>query len=55
MSGAKERRPALDTMVADAKLRRFDIVIVWRLDRLGRNLKHLITLIDEMTAWASCS
>jgi DNA invertase Pin-like site-specific DNA recombinase len=50
VSGAKERRPALDAMVADAKRRRFDAIVVWRLDRLGRNLKHLITLIDEMTA-----
>ena len=50
VSGAKERRPALDVMVADAKRRRFDAIVVWRLDRLGRNLKHLITLIDEMSA-----
>ena len=50
ISGSKERRPALDAMVADAKRRRFDVVVVWRLDRLGRNLKHLITLIDEMQA-----
>jgi len=50
VSGAKERRPALDVLVADAKRRRFDAIVVWRLDRLGRNLKHLITLIDEMTA-----
>jgi len=50
VSGSKERRPALDEMVADAKRRRFDAVVVWRLDRLGRNLKHLITLIDEMQA-----
>jgi DNA invertase Pin-like site-specific DNA recombinase len=50
VSGAKERRPALDVMVADAKRRRFDVVVVWRLDRLGRNLKHLITLIDELQA-----
>jgi DNA invertase Pin-like site-specific DNA recombinase len=50
ISGSKERRPALDQMVADAKRRRFDAVVVWRLDRLGRNLKHLITLIDELQA-----
>jgi DNA invertase Pin-like site-specific DNA recombinase len=49
-SGSKERRPALDAMVADAKRRRFDAIVVWRLDRLGRNLKHLITLIDETRA-----
>lgn len=49
-SGSKDRRPALDAMVADAKRRRFDAVVAWRLDRLGRNLKHLITLIEEMQA-----
>jgi DNA invertase Pin-like site-specific DNA recombinase len=50
VSGAKDRRPALDDMLRDAKRRRFDVVLVWRLDRLGRNLKHLITLLDELTA-----
>src|SRR5205807_9360344 len=32
--------------VADARQRRF-VVVCWRLDRLGRNLKHLITLLEE--------
>src|SRR5688572_16881079 len=50
ISGAKERRPALDSMLADAKRRRFDILLCWRLDRLGRNLRHLITLLDEVQA-----
>jgi DNA invertase Pin-like site-specific DNA recombinase len=50
VSGAKERRPALDQLVADAKRRRFDVVVCWRLDRLGRNLKHLITLLEELHA-----
>src|SRR5216683_3933636 len=50
VSGAKDRRPALDRLVADAKRRRFDVLVVWRLDRLGRNLRHLDTLIDELTA-----
>jgi DNA invertase Pin-like site-specific DNA recombinase len=49
-SGAKERRPALDAMLADAKRRRFDILVCWRLDRLGRNLKHLVTLLDDVQA-----
>ena len=48
VSGAKDRRPALDQLLADAKRRRFDVVVCWRLDRLGRNLKHLITLLDEL-------
>jgi len=50
VSGAKERRPALDHLVSDAKRRRFDVLVCWRLDRLGRNLKHLVTLLDELQA-----
>lgn len=50
VSGAKDRRPALDQLVADAKRRRFDVLVVWRLDRLGRNLKHLVTLLDDLQA-----
>ncbi len=50
ISGAKHRRPALDALIKDAKRRRFDVVVCWRLDRLGRNLRHLILLIDELHA-----
>ena len=48
ISGAKDRRPALDGLIRDAKRRRFDVLVCWRLDRLGRNLKHLISLLDEL-------
>ena len=50
ISGAKDRRPALDRLLLDARRRRFDVVVVWRLDRLGRNLRHLITLLEELQA-----
>jgi resolvase-like protein len=50
VSGSKDRRPALDQLVADAKRRKFDVVVCWRLDRLGRSLKHLITLLDDLQA-----
>lgn len=50
VSGSKEHRPALDAMMKDAQRRRFDVIVCWRLDRLGRSLRHLIALIDEMTA-----
>ena len=50
VSGAKDRRPALDRLVADAKRRKVNTVVVWRLDRLGRSLKHLVTLLDELQA-----
>ena len=50
VSGTKDRRPALDQLLAEARRRRFDVVVCWRLDRLGRNLKHLITLLEELQA-----
>jgi DNA invertase Pin-like site-specific DNA recombinase len=50
VSGSKDRRPALDALLKDAKRRRFDVLVCWRLDRLGRNLRHLITLLDELQA-----
>jgi DNA invertase Pin-like site-specific DNA recombinase len=50
VSGAKDRRPALDQLLTDAKRRKFDVVVCWRLDRMGRNLKHLVTLLDELQA-----
>ena len=48
VSGAKDKRPALDALIRDAKRRRFDVLVCWRLDRLGRSLKHLVTLLDEL-------
>jgi len=48
VSGSKDRRPALDALLQDARRRRFDVVVCWRLDRLGRNLKHLITLLEDL-------
>jgi DNA invertase Pin-like site-specific DNA recombinase len=48
VSGAKDRRPALDALVSDAKRRKFDVLVCWRLDRLGRNLRHLVALIEDL-------
>jgi DNA invertase Pin-like site-specific DNA recombinase len=50
VSGAKDSRPALDRLVKEARRRRFDVVVTWKLDRLGRSLKHLITLLDDLHA-----
>ena len=50
VSGAVDRRPALDQLIRGARRRRFDVVVCWRLDRLGRSLKHLVTLLDELQA-----
>lgn len=48
VSGSKDRRPALDALLADARRRRFDVVLCWRLDRLGRNLRHLVMTLEEL-------
>ena len=48
VSGRRERRPALDALLKDVTRRRFDVLVCWRLDRLGRSLKHLVTLLDEL-------
>ncbi|HVL66769.1 MAG TPA: recombinase family protein [Vicinamibacterales bacterium] len=50
VSGAKESRPALNAMLQDARRRKFDVLVCWRLDRLGRNLRHLVLLLDELHA-----
>ncbi len=47
VSGTKDRRPALDELVADAKKMKFDVVLVWRFDRFARSTKHLITALEE--------
>lgn len=47
-SGAKESRPAIDQLMRDARAGAFDVVLVWKLDRLGRSLQHLIQVIAEL-------
>ncbi|MGO9275693.1 MAG: recombinase family protein [Terriglobia bacterium] len=46
-SGAKERRPGLDELMADARRGLFDIVIVWRFDRFARSVKQLVLALEE--------
>src|SRR5215469_2777577 len=40
-SGTKSSRPALDAMLADAKRGKFQTLLIWKLDRLGRSTTHL--------------
>ena len=46
ISGAKSKRPGLDKAIEFA--RSGDTIVVWRLDRLGRNMEDLITLVNEL-------
>jgi DNA invertase Pin-like site-specific DNA recombinase len=47
VSGTKEKRPALDELMTDARKRLFDIVLVWRFDRFARSVKHLVDALYE--------
>ena len=49
-SGAKDRRPELDRLMEDARKRRIDGILVWKLDRFGRSLKSLVTTLEELRA-----
>jgi DNA invertase Pin-like site-specific DNA recombinase len=46
ISGAKDRRPELDKLMADAHKRRFDVVAVWKFDRFARSVSHLLRALD---------
>jgi DNA invertase Pin-like site-specific DNA recombinase len=50
VSGSKESRPELDRLMVDARQRRLDVVLVWKLDRFGRSLKHLVNALAEFEA-----
>ena len=47
-SGTKARRPALDQLMEDARRRKFDVLMVWSIDRLARSTKHLLQTLDEL-------
>jgi DNA invertase Pin-like site-specific DNA recombinase len=46
ISGAKEKRPQLDRLLADAHRRHFDAVVVWRFDRFARSVSHLLRALE---------
>jgi DNA invertase Pin-like site-specific DNA recombinase len=50
VSGCKESRPALNRLMAGACRRRFDAIVVWKIDRFGRSLKHLVNALAELAA-----
>ena len=50
ISGAREKRPQLDRLMADAHRRRFDAVVVWRFDRFARSVSHLLRALETFRA-----
>ena len=51
VSGSKESRPELNQLMADAHRRKFDAVLVWKIDRFGRSLKHLVNALADLCAY----
>ena len=50
ISGSQESRPALNRLMADARSRKFDAVLVWKMDRFARSLKHLVNALADFEA-----
>lgn len=52
ISGAKgrDKRPGFDRMLKDASRRKFDVVMAWAIDRMGRSLRDLIDVIEHLEA-----
>lgn len=48
VSGSKKSRTALNRLMSDARQRKFDVVLVWKIDRFGRSLKHLVNSLAEL-------
>jgi len=48
ISGSKTSRPELDRMLQDMRLKKFEAIIVWKLDRLGRSTQHLLQILEEL-------
>jgi DNA invertase Pin-like site-specific DNA recombinase len=59
VSGAAERRPALDGLLADCRRKKIDIVVVWKFDRFARSLKQLLSALELFRtlgiAFVSCT
>jgi DNA invertase Pin-like site-specific DNA recombinase len=50
VSGAKDSRPELNRLMAEAHKRRFDVVCVWRFDRFARSVSHLLRALETFKA-----
>jgi DNA invertase Pin-like site-specific DNA recombinase len=50
ISGAKERRPQLDRLTADAHKRKFEVIVVWKFDRFARSVSHLLRALENFRA-----
>ena len=51
VSGSCDSRPQLDKMLSDAQRGKFQAILIWRLDRLGRSLQNLVRLFESFRSW----
>jgi DNA invertase Pin-like site-specific DNA recombinase len=55
VSGSKESRSELNQLMVDAHRRKFDAVLVWKVDRFDRSLKHLVNALADLSGSAKTS
>jgi len=49
ISGAKSKRPGLDSLMSDARRHRFDVLLVSAFDRIARNVRHFLDVLDTLS------
>jgi DNA invertase Pin-like site-specific DNA recombinase len=49
ISGAKSKHPGLDSLMSDARRHRFDVLLVAAFDRIARNVRHFLEVLDELS------
>ncbi len=49
ISGAKSKRPGLDRLMSDARRHKFDVLLVAAFDRIARNVRHFLEVLDELS------
>jgi DNA invertase Pin-like site-specific DNA recombinase len=51
VSGARSSRPALDRLLEEAQAGKFELVAIWKLDRLARSVTHLLNMTESFNQW----
>src|SRR5215831_2920409 len=46
-----KHRPVFERMLNDARQRRFDIVLVWKIDRFARSVQQFVNVVGELNSW----
>lgn len=51
ITGSADSRPALNKLMIDAYNHKFDAILIWKLDRLGRSVQHLVDIVNKLKLW----